>query len=899
VISGCREQSAQEHIEQAQVYLNEDDQDAAIIELKNAIQKDTELAESRVMIGKIYLQRGDFLQAQHEFQRAKNFGYDPLIIEPLIARSYLGAEDTVKTIEFVDDSDVTLPAVKSELLAMKSLALISIDEKDQAIVALEQAANLTDKGYYYALASAKILAFDGQLEQAIALLVTATEQEPNNSDGWLLLGHVYSANRQHEDAALAYQKAIDLSPVAVHYQLRWAKSLIQDGQFDKAEPIIDNLFGIAPDSMLVNELRAVLSYSRQQLSDAGSAAEIALQKGSRNLQLELIAGVAAIERNNFQSAVRHFEAIIPLVSSDHFVNRLYAVALFESGELEKARQFLTSLSESSDNNDDFIVNMSREFQKIGRVDITKSLLTESSTNNLSEQGQAQVALMKIAQNDSSGIDELQALIDQQPAFTDGTQAIVFYHIASNDLEQAEKVNSDWLTRDPDNAKALLMQGMIEQRNGDLESAHDYATRSLENDGTDSRTVLLLAELHLQNEEKEQAYTLLTDHARENPGDAGIARGLFIVGKDLEKTDEVLELYKEISKEPGQQHMLAKAYAASGDPTSAIEVLESIPVNNRNTETHSLLSRLYASLGDIKQAESATEKWVEASPNNRVALEQLFSLYSRNSKFQTAVGIAEKLEQLFPNNPSYTTNKARMYVAQKKYTVAMDTINARTDWHGREVEREWEIANIYSEKGDHRRATPYYERVFETTPNSKTALALSRSYSRTGSNDKAKSLLSELVSQQIPGYESLELMLAQIELEQNPNIAASKYLDLIEKNPNNLVALNNVAWVYLESGQFDEACEYAERAYNLATQMPQVQDTYGYCLLKQGNIEEGGPLIEQAYKALSNEDEVSLHYAELLILERRNTESKAILQKVITTDKRLLTQKQQLEEQLKK
>jgi putative PEP-CTERM system TPR-repeat lipoprotein len=897
--SGCQKQSAQDHIEQAQVYINEGDNDAAVIELKNAIQQNTELSEPRVLIGKIYLQRGDFLQAQHEFRRAKNSGHDPLIVEPLLVRSYLAAEDTVNTIEFVDDSDVTLPEVKSELLAMKSLALLFLDEKEQATIALDQAANLTNSGYYYALANARILAFDGEYEQALQILEPTVEREPSNSDGWLLMGHVYSADGQHGEAAKAYQKAIDLSPIAVQYQLRLARALIRDGQYDNAEPIIDNLFALSPDNMLVNELRAVLYYSRQQLADAGSAAEIALQKGSSNLQLELIAGVAAIDKNNYPSAVRHLEPVIPFVNSDHFANRLYAVALFESGEIEKARQFLSYMAEGSERHDEFIVNMGREFQKMGRVDITQSLLTETSTNNLSQHGQAQVALMKISQNDSSGLSELQTLIDQQPEFSNGTQAIVFYHIASDDLEKAEQVNQEWLAREPDNAKASLMQGMIDQRKGNLDSALSYATKSLEQDPEDSRTILLLAELYMQTEQTDKAYTLLYDSARQYPDDSRIARGLFIVAAQNGKTDQVLELYKEVSKEPGQQDMLAKAYAASGDPTSAIEVLESIPVNSRDADSYALLSRLYASVGDTKQAESATEKWVEAAPNNRLALEQLFTLYGRNEKYQAAVGISERLEQLFPNNPTYTSDKARMYVAQKKFTMAMDTLNDRSDWNGREIEREWAMANVYAEKGEHRKATPLYERVFETSPNSRTALALSRSYSQSGRNDKATALLTGLIEQEIPGYESLELMLAQLELEQDPSNATRKYLALLEKNPNNLVALNNIAWTYIEAGQIDEACGYAERAYQMATEMPQVQDTYGYCLLKQGKIEEGGPLIEKAYKALSNEDEVSLHYAELLLMERRNTESKAILQKVTTTDQRLLVLKQKLEQQLEK
>ncbi|MBM7035206.1 XrtA/PEP-CTERM system TPR-repeat protein PrsT [Vibrio ulleungensis] len=895
--AGCQKQSAQEHVDQAKQYLNSGDKDAAVIELKNAIQQDDALAEPRLLLGKIYLERGGYLQAQHEFKQAKNSGYDTLIIDPLLVRAYLAADDVVNTIEVVDDSDVTLPAIKSELFSMKALALLGLGESEQADVSLERAANLTDQGYYYSLAKAKSLVFKQQVEPAIDMLVSATVADPMNSDGWLLLGHTYSANLQHDKAADAYQKAVDLSPLAVQYQLHLAKALVRDAQYDKAEPLLDKLFTMAPENMLVNELRAILFYSRQDLSEAGSAANIALQKGSRNLQLELIAGVSAIEKNNYPEAVRHLEPIAPLLNRDHFANRLYAVALFETGEIDKAREFLAQMADSSEEHDDFIVNMGREFQRMGRVDVAQSILNESSINNLSQRGQAQLALMKLSQNDASGIPELEAIIEQQPEFTDGTQAIVFYHIAANDLEEAEKVTLQWLEREPESAKGYLMKGAVEQRKGDLENALISTRRSLELEPDDIRAQLLLAEIHFNNNQPNEAYQLLTESAKQNPSESGIARALFMVAADIDKTNDVLELYKQLSEEHGQQHMLAKAYAASGDPTNAIDVLERLPVNDRNDDSYALLSRLYLAIGDLKQGESATEKWVELAPNDRIALEQLFALYGRNQKYQSAVTVGEKLEQLFPNNVAYTTGKARMYVAQKKYTMAMDSINAREDWQGREADKDWALAHIYTEKGDHRRALPLYQRTYESAPNARTALALSRGYHQMGNTSEAKTLLTGLIAQQVPGYESLELMLAQIQLEEDPNSAVPQYLAVLKRDPNNLVALNNIAWTYLESNQIDEACRYAQRAYDIAQNLPQVQDTYGYCLLQQGNVNQGAPLIEKAYQALSNEDEVTLHYAESLLLERRFDESKAILNKVNTQDARLIALKKKIEQQL--
>ena len=50
--------TAQEHFERAQGYFERGDLDATIIELKNAIQRDKNNAEARLLLGRAYVQKG-------------------------------------------------------------------------------------------------------------------------------------------------------------------------------------------------------------------------------------------------------------------------------------------------------------------------------------------------------------------------------------------------------------------------------------------------------------------------------------------------------------------------------------------------------------------------------------------------------------------------------------------------------------------------------------------------------------------------------------------------------------------------------------------------------------------------------------------------------------------------
>ena len=51
---------------------------AATIQLKNALQKDASLGEARYLLGKIYLEQGDYPGAEKELTRAFEAGYAPI-----------------------------------------------------------------------------------------------------------------------------------------------------------------------------------------------------------------------------------------------------------------------------------------------------------------------------------------------------------------------------------------------------------------------------------------------------------------------------------------------------------------------------------------------------------------------------------------------------------------------------------------------------------------------------------------------------------------------------------------------------------------------------------------------------------------------------------------------------
>lgn len=117
---------------------------------------------------------------------------------------------------------------------------------------------------------------------------------------------------------------------------------------------------------------------------------------------------------------------------------------------------------------------------------------------------------------------------------------------------------------------------------------------------------------------------------------------------------------------------------------------------------------------------------------------------------------------------------------------------------------------------------------------------------------------------------------------------------LESHPNETALLNNLAWYYTENDQLNKAKPLAEKAYKLAgASSPTIADTYGFYLLKSGKPVQAMSVLGKAYKAMSDNEEISLHYAESLIANNYNKSAKEVLAKIDGKNAQLASRKREL------
>jgi putative PEP-CTERM system TPR-repeat lipoprotein len=84
-------------------------------------------------------------------------------------------------------------------------------------------------------------------------------------------------------------------------------------------------------------------------------------------------------------------------------------------------------------------------------------------------------------------------------------------------------------------------------------------------------------------------------------------------------------------------------------------------------------------------------------------------------------------------------------------------------------------------------------------------------------------------------------------------------NLVKRNPNNPVVLNNLAWAYQQEKD-PRALDTAEQAFKLAGDNAGIMDTLGWMLVEQGNTARGVPLLQKAGGLAPDALEIHYHLA---------------------------------------
>jgi tetratricopeptide (TPR) repeat protein len=171
-----------------------------------------------------------------------------------------------------------------------------------------------------------------------------------------------------------------------------------------------------------------------------------------------------------------------------------------------------------------------------------------------------------------------------------------------------------------------------------------------------------------------------------------------------------------------------------------------------------------------------------------------------------------------------------------------------------------VGDALAIQGDYAAAAAAYRRAANLAFNEPVALRLIEALRNSGDDEGAAKVLA-LFLQQNPQNVSAQTMAANAYMQARRWPEAIANYEAVRKRlgNNDSTLLNNLAWAYAETGDYERALPLAQRALALEPRNPVTADTLGWLLFRSGKDRVRGlALLEQAARGAPTDEDIRAH-----------------------------------------
>lgn len=383
--------------------------------------------------------------------------------------------------------------------------------------------------------------------------------------------------------------------------------------------------------------------------------------------------------------------------------------------------------------------------------------------------------------------------------------------------------------------------------GKYPEASDVIDRLLKNNPKEWQGLALKGKLLLGRGQPAEAITELEKSRKQNPAAAetmfDLARAYIAVGKLNEAQSALQDLIKINPNYPQGTSTLAAILISKGHLDQAIEDLKAEVASKPNAfGTRLLLAQAYIAKGDYPTAEAilSSSSAMASTPKAKGTVLQLqASIKLSQKQFAPAAKLAGEALENDPKSAVALTVLGASYIAQKQPDQGIAAIesqlNKTPDWaEGYEI-----LGKVAQQTGRLPVATEAFNHALTINPGLSTAsIGLADTYFLAQQFDLAQQQYLKAAARQDPTRSYALFRLGQIaERKGDYTGAKTSYESALDADPENVVAKNNLAWVYAEhGGNVDLALKLAEEAKEKAPNDPGIADTLGWIYVKKGSYE---------------------------------------------------------------
>lgn len=837
----------------------------AQIALRAMLRDRPQSVEAHYRLGVVQLQLGDPVAAEKELKLAQAGGWNQRVVLPQLARATF-AQGRFKDVLNDFSAKELPPEQAAPLLVTQALAYMGLKQLAQAQDTIGEAERLAPQNVEAPLAAARISLARNDPAGAEQKINRALELNPRLVDALVLKGELQHANGKFEAAVASFTAAIEIAPNVSNIRIERANTLIILNQNQKAREDVDFVLKADSRNPVANYFLAVLLVRASDWNGADTALQkisLVLSRFPRGEYFQALVKLNLGELAQASDAATKYVARVP---QDIAGYKLLARIDARARRPEQMIEVLVRAEKAGLVDVELLELLGGAYIRNGQTGLAVQALDHAATLSSNDSEQlSRIAALRLGIGDASGAERnLVRSLELTPTSGEIGERLVMAALVAGDVERAN-TELEKLRQQPGSEPAKInnMLGLVRMGQLDIDGAraafeaalaadpNSLAARlnlakalAVQGNGAESEKLLravlekepanvpalsAIAAILLAQKQPERVVSLMEAARQAAPGNAGLTLGLVNLLASNGEATKAYALLGEMPKDqaglPGVLATRARLQEQLGMEEEAKNIYrQELAANPTDIETIRRLADLLVRTKDGNAAKTLLNKGLEASPGNPSLQQALVVVDLRTGGLDAALATAAMLAKNSANLPAARMLKGGLYMSVQRFADAAAAFQAEMD----------------------------------ASPSGMLAQATATALNSAGRPADAQRLLREWIRRDPKDVDAIRALSA-LDLQNNRTEEAEKNLEtVLALQPNDPVALNNLAWIY-QARNDPRARAMAQKAYLLAPG-PQAADTLGWILTKQGNFKMGLLLLTQAARNLSNDPAIFYHLA---------------------------------------
>ncbi|WP_395344966.1 XrtA/PEP-CTERM system TPR-repeat protein PrsT [Ningiella sp. W23] len=866
-LSACSGKTADEHIQQAQVFLEQGDTAAAIVELKSAVQQNPRMAQARYELGKVYIAQKDFESAEKELSRALELGHPPGEVIPFLSEAYQRTGSNVALAQLEVDEENLTSVERLEVGYRKLQSLIRLEKNGEARVLIDELSSIDSSSVYKGLIETHRDILDRDYDDALEKAILLQERAPLNRDVLAFTARLHMLNGQQEEAAAIYEEYVGVATEDLESKFALANMLVEQGKLENAEVYVDELMQVSDTNPLLNQLKGIIRAADEDYENALSFSEKAIQFGATDPRVRLVSGFAAYQLGEFEKAVMHLGEVASFLPDGHPGLRILAASQLQSDMGTDASEVLTRIGDIGASDASLFSRAGYELIQEGNLEEAKKVIEQAEKISETADDLTRLGILKLSVNNVEGLINLQQAVNKAPESVTARTTLASAYLGTNQLERAMNLAKDWQAESPTAPEGYVLESEVLQRQENFDEALAVLNKAKEF-AADSPPILVSSiRLQLRQGNTDDALVNTEKLLEVDPSNnVGLASFYAIKAEQGQAAEGLARLQTAFQADTSNQALAlitGRAALASGQIAASLEALETIEPDRAAPNQYWMLKgTALLRANQMDAAEKHYQQWAEFFPKQEnAALGQLLIMDVKRD-YEKGLDIA--IDFLRGKD-----NLQVKFLQSYFYIMTGDAENAQATLDS--IEEQYKPlpflrgvqARVLLAQGRADEAVDDALVSYEQNTRTDNLFVAVQALQLSGQEQASFELLQKH-TEQFPRDVRAKMVLAERMISRDTPSAIGMYKEMLELTPNNFVVLNNLAYLQMEAGNLEEAAGYAERAFEIQPDNIATADTYAQVLVRQGNIEEA----MEAYNNIMSDDieneEIILNYIEVLL-----------------------------------